>query len=103
MGQLRRGSPVRNEDPFALLSGAEGREATETAIKLTRQYWVDAGRPGKYKIISKRASYHGATLGALSLSGFAARRGPYIPLLLPFPQIPEVHCRRCPFGLVYGR
>jgi adenosylmethionine-8-amino-7-oxononanoate aminotransferase len=80
-----------------------GSEATETAIKLVRQYWVDAGRPAKYKIISKRASYHGATLGALSLSGFAARRGPYEPLLLPFPQIPEVHCRRCPYGLTYGR
>ncbi|HEV2356465.1 MAG TPA: aminotransferase class III-fold pyridoxal phosphate-dependent enzyme, partial [bacterium] len=40
---------------------------------------------------------------ALSASGFAARRGPYEPLLLPFPQIPEVHCRRCPFGLEYGR
>ncbi|HKV43336.1 MAG TPA: aminotransferase class III-fold pyridoxal phosphate-dependent enzyme [bacterium] len=79
-----------------------GSEATETAVKLARQYWVDAGRPKKYKIISKRASYHGATLGALSLSGFAARRGPYAPLLLPFPQIPEVHCRRCPFGLTYG-
>jgi adenosylmethionine-8-amino-7-oxononanoate aminotransferase len=81
-----------------------GSEATETAIKLVRQYWVDAGRPSKWKIISKRASYHGATLGALSLSGFAARRGPYDPLLLlPFPQIPEVHCRRCPYGLAYGR
>lgn len=80
-----------------------GSEATETAIKMVRQYWVDAGRPSKYKIISKRASYHGATLGALSLSGFAARRGPYDPLLLPFPQIPEVHCRRCPYGLAYGR
>lgn len=80
-----------------------GSEATETAIKMVRQYWVDAGRPSKYKIISKRASYHGATLGALSLSGFAARRAPYGPLLLPFPQIPEVHCRRCPYGLTYGR
>lgn len=80
-----------------------GSEATETAIKLARQYWVDAGRPRKYKIISKRASYHGATLGALSASGFAARRAPYGPLLLPFPQIPEVHCRRCPFGFTYGR
>ena len=79
-----------------------GSEATETAIKMVRQYWVDAGQPSKYKIIGKRASYHGATLGALSLSGFAARRGPYEPLLLPFPQIPEVHCRRCPYGLTYG-
>ncbi|HLJ61191.1 MAG TPA: aminotransferase class III-fold pyridoxal phosphate-dependent enzyme [bacterium] len=79
-----------------------GSEATETAIKMARQYWVDAGRPAKYKVMSKRASYHGATLGALSLSGFAARRAPYGPLLIPFPQIPEVHCRRCPFGLTYG-
>jgi adenosylmethionine-8-amino-7-oxononanoate aminotransferase len=80
-----------------------GSEATETAIKMARQFWVDAGRPSKYKVVSKRASYHGATLGALSLSGFAARRAPYGPLLIPFPQIPEVHCRRCPYGQTYGR
>lgn len=80
-----------------------GSEATEAAIKLARQYWVDAGKPGKYKVIGKRASYHGATLGALSASGFVARRAPYEPLLLPFPHIPEVNCRQCPFGLTYGR
>ncbi len=78
-----------------------GSEATETAIKLARQYWVDAGVPTKHKIISKRASYHGATLGALAASGFSSRRAPYEPLLLPFPQIPEVHCRRCPYSLSY--
>ncbi len=80
-----------------------GSEATEAALKLARQYWVDAGRPGKYKIVGKRASYHGATLGALAASGFASRQAPYEPLLLPFPHIPEVYCRRCPFGLTYGR
>jgi adenosylmethionine-8-amino-7-oxononanoate aminotransferase len=80
-----------------------GSEAVETAIKLARQYWVDAGRPEKFKIIGKRASYHGATLGALSVSGFAARQDLFAPLLLPFAHIPEVHCRRCPFGLEYGR
>lgn len=75
-----------------------GSEANETAIKLARQYHLACGRPGKYKVISRRVSYHGATLGALALSGQVARRRAFAPMLLPAPTAAPAYCYRCPFG-----
>ncbi|MHA1409972.1 MAG: aminotransferase family protein, partial [Candidatus Odinarchaeia archaeon] len=43
-------------------------------------------------------SYHGNTLGALSMSGNIARRRRYVPMLLDFPHIPPAYCYRCWFG-----
>lgn len=48
-----------------------GSEATEAAIKLSRQYWMQAGHPRKYKIISRYLSYHGGTGNAMAASGQA--------------------------------
>lgn len=91
-------SPI--PDPWVyLVSG--GSEAVETAIKLARQVCVARGEPGRYKIISRWSSYHGATLGALSASGRAPLRRPYAPLLLDVPHIPPAYCYRCPFGQTY--
>jgi adenosylmethionine-8-amino-7-oxononanoate aminotransferase len=58
-----------------------GSEATEAALKLARQYHVECGRPGRQHFISRKFSYHGNTLGALSVSGHHARRETYLPLL----------------------
>lgn len=60
---------------------AGGSEAVEAAIKLSRQYFLEIGRPQRRYIISRRQSYHGNTLGALSLSTNAGRRAPYAPYL----------------------
>jgi adenosylmethionine-8-amino-7-oxononanoate aminotransferase len=81
-----------------LVSG--GSEAAETAIKLARQVHVARGEPGRYKIIARWGAYHGATLGALSVSGRAALRWPYAPLLIDMPHIPPAYCYRCPFDSV---
>lgn len=64
-----------------------GSEATESALKLARAYHRLRGNPGKWRVIARRVSYHGNTLGALSMSGHAVRRAPYAPLLLDFPHI----------------
>jgi len=82
-------------DRVFLVSG--GSEATETALKLARQYWVARGRPEKYLVVFRWLSYHGATLGALAMSGHGARRRPYRPLLAEFPHIPPCYHYRCPF------
>lgn len=66
-----------------ILFAGGGSEAVETACKLARQYFFERGLPEKQMIISRRLSYHGATLGALSLSGFEFRRKPYYPVLSP--------------------
>jgi adenosylmethionine-8-amino-7-oxononanoate aminotransferase len=58
-----------------------GSEATEAALKLARQYHIECGRPERQHFISRKFSYHGNTLGALSVSGHHARRETYLPLL----------------------
>ena len=60
-----------------------GSEAVEAALKLARQYFVEIGQPGRTRIIARRQSYHGNTLGALSAGGNLARRALYAPLLSP--------------------
>ena len=74
-----------------------GSEATETAIKLVRQYHLEAGQKNRYRIISRRQSYHGSTLGAMSVSGNVARRAPYEPLIAEWGHIAPCFCYHCPF------
>jgi adenosylmethionine-8-amino-7-oxononanoate aminotransferase len=61
---------------------SSGSEATEAALKLARQYHLEHGEPGRSKIIARRFSYHGNTLGALAAGGSLWRRAPYDPLLI---------------------
>jgi len=78
-----------------------GSEATEIAVKMTRQYFLGRGEPERTKIISRWQSYHGATLGALSVGGHTLYRQDYLPLLLNMPHIPAPYCYRCPFEKEY--
>ncbi|MFQ6053843.1 MAG: aspartate aminotransferase family protein [Candidatus Bathyarchaeia archaeon] len=75
-----------------------GSEATEAAAKMARQYHLERGDASRYKVAARWQSYHGNTLGALSMSGHIARRRRYVPLLLDFPHIPPAYCYRCWFG-----
>ncbi|HLZ52668.1 MAG TPA: aspartate aminotransferase family protein [Candidatus Acidoferrum sp.] len=74
-----------------------GSEATETAIKLVRQYFLEKGEPARYRVISRRQSYHGSTLGAMTVSGNVARRAPYQPMLAEWGHIAPCFCFHCPF------
>jgi adenosylmethionine-8-amino-7-oxononanoate aminotransferase len=76
-----------------------GSEATETAMKIAIQYWQEKGIKTKTKILSRWVSYHGITLGALSMSGHPGRRARFVPLLEDFPAIHPPYCYRCPYGL----
>jgi adenosylmethionine-8-amino-7-oxononanoate aminotransferase len=58
-----------------------GSEATEATMKLGRQYYMEVGQPQRVNFIAREHSYHGTTLGALSMSGHVGRRSLYIPLL----------------------
>jgi len=78
-----------------------GSEATETAIKLCRQYFLERGEPQRTRVVGRRQSYHGATLGALAVTGNARRRAPYEPLLAEWGHIAPCYCYRCPLGLTY--
>lgn len=78
-----------------------GSEATETAIKLVRQYHLEIGQPGRYRVLSRRQSYHGSTLGAMTVSGNVARRAPYQPLLAEWGHIAPCFCYHCPFEKIF--
>ncbi len=78
-----------------------GSEATESAIKLVRQYWLERGEPKRFKILSRWSSYHGATLGALGLSGNQRRREAFLPMLVEQGHIAPCYCYRCPFSLEF--
>ena len=76
-----------------------GSEATETAMKMAIQYWQEQGIQTKTKILSRWVSYHGVTMGALSMSGHPGRRARFVPLLEDFPAIHPPYCYRCPYNL----
>jgi adenosylmethionine-8-amino-7-oxononanoate aminotransferase len=63
-----------------LVSG--GSEAMEASLKLARQYFVEIGQPQRRHFIARRQSYHGNTLGALSVGGNEWRRRQFAPLLI---------------------
>src|SRR6266436_2232930 len=75
-----------------------GSEATETAIKLARQFHLESGQSSRYRVVSRRQSYHGSTLGAMTVSGNVARRAPYQPLLAEWGHIAPCFCYHCPFN-----
>ena len=82
-----------------LLSG--GSEATETAMKLARQYFQQTGRPNKRTIVSRYLNFHGVTLGALTATGIANRKWMFEPLCGGFRHVPPPYCLRCPYKLSY--
>jgi len=69
-----------------------GSEAVESAIKLARQYAVVTGQEKRWKVISRFPSYHGCTLGALALTGYAPLSGPFEPMMQAMPKIPAPRC-----------
>jgi adenosylmethionine-8-amino-7-oxononanoate aminotransferase len=79
-----------------------GSEAIETALKLARQYQVEVGQPKRYQGLSRTQSYHGSTLGALSVSGNKKRREMYLPMVREFAHIGLPYCYRCDFDCSDG-
>ncbi|WHZ55923.1 aspartate aminotransferase family protein [Metabacillus hrfriensis] len=77
-----------------------GSEAIETAMKTAIQFFQEKNMPKKTKIISRWMSYHGITIGALSLSGYPERRFRFQPLLEANPVVSPAYCYRCPYGLI---
>jgi hypothetical protein len=90
--------PLPDARLFFLASGAE---AVEAAIKFARQVQIARGHPGRYKVIGRWGSYHGASLGALAVMGKPSMRSTYEPMFVDMPHIDPPYCYRCPFGLTY--
>ena len=78
-----------------------GSEATELAMKLSQQYWVEKGKPQKKWIVSRWTSYHGSTMGALSMTGNVGRRRNYSTMLHQYPGTSPPYCYHCPVEKSY--
>lgn len=104
-------SPVENlaEQLAELLPFSEGKvyfltsgsEAVEASMKLARQYWVERGQGTKFRLISRKPSYHGNTLAALSISAREHYKDIYRPMLMESSKIPAPYCYRCHWGGEY--
>ena len=79
-----------------------GSEAIETALKLARQYQVEIGARNRYQVLSRGQSYHGSTLGALSVSGNKRRREMYLPMVREFAHVAFPYCYRCAYDCTDG-
>ena len=73
-----------------------GSEAVESAWKLARQYFRAIGQPTRYKVISRDIAYHGATMGALSITGLPAIKTPFEPLVPGSVRVPNTNFYRAP-------
>ena len=69
-------------------------------MKIAIQHFQERGIQGKHKILSRWMSYHGITMGALSMSG-PLRRQRFVSILEDYPTIPAPYCFRCPVQKVY--
>jgi adenosylmethionine-8-amino-7-oxononanoate aminotransferase len=88
---LIEGAPAGIERVY-LVSG--GSEAVEAGLKLARQYFIEIGQPARHRVIARRQSYHGNTLGALAAGGNAWRRAQFAPLLTEASHIAPCYAYR---------
>jgi adenosylmethionine-8-amino-7-oxononanoate aminotransferase len=94
-------APRNFQDGGRVYFTSGGSEATETAIKLARQYFLETNQPSRYRIVARRQSYHGSTLGAMAVSGNVARRAPYAPLIPEWGHVAPCFCYHCPFNKTF--
>jgi adenosylmethionine-8-amino-7-oxononanoate aminotransferase len=94
-------APVNFQHGGRVYFTSGGSEATETAIKLVRQYFLETKQASRYRIVSRKQSYHGSTLGAMSVSGNVGRRAPYAPMIPEWGHVAPCFCYHCPFDKTY--
>ncbi|MDP2964377.1 MAG: adenosylmethionine--8-amino-7-oxononanoate transaminase [Sulfurimicrobium sp.] len=78
--------------------GSDGASATEIALKMSFHYWRNSGQPEKTNFISLQNSYHGETIGALSVTDVALFKDTYAPLLRQSTQVPTPDWRHAETG-----
>ncbi len=75
-----------------------GSEANETAVKIARAYHRRNGEAGRYRVISRKGSYHGATGAALWMGGTPGRRADFEPAYPGMVYAPHPDPYRCELG-----
>lgn len=74
-----------------------GTDATDDAVRLARQYWVETGQPSKYQVITRWQGFHGNNIAVAGFSGITSRRRIFQPMYVDSPHIPPAFCYRCPY------
>lgn len=77
---------------------SDGASATEIALKMSHHYWRNRGKPGKTGFLCLEGSYHGETLGALSVTDVALFRDAYASLSRDVRTVPSPDARRAAPG-----
>lgn len=85
------------EEITKVMFSANGSDAVETALKLSRQYWQLMGQPTRTKFISLKQGYHGVHFGGLSVNGAPYYRNAYEPLLAGCFQVDSPWTYRNPY------
>ncbi|WP_018808216.1 aspartate aminotransferase family protein [Salinispora arenicola] len=73
-----------------------GAEAVEAAWKLARAYFTRTGKPTKHKVVSRHLAYHGASMGALSITGLPGIKSDFEPLVPGGVKVPNTNFYRAP-------
>ena len=94
-GELAKISPMGPQTRSFFVTG--GSEAVETALKLAKSYQRKRGFGDRHKTISRRAAYHGTTMGALSVNGLTGVRNGFGPLVPGARHVPLPHRYRCDY------
>jgi len=76
---------------------SSGTAANEAAVKMAYQYHAMRGNPQKMQVISRWRSYHGSSVGSLSLTGDLYKRQVFEPILVDRPHVEPPYCFRCPW------
>ena len=74
-----------------------GTDATDDAVRLARQYFVERGQWSKHLVITRWQGFHGNNLAVAGFSGHTFRRRTFMPMFINSPHIPPAYCYRCPF------
>jgi adenosylmethionine-8-amino-7-oxononanoate aminotransferase len=78
-----------------------GTDATDDAVRLARQHWVEKGESSKYLVITRWQGFHGNNVAVAGYSGVTARRAIFRPMFVESPHIPPAFCYRCYFEQAY--
>lgn len=90
-------APGEMKDHCRIWLTVTGTDATDDAVRLARQHWVEKGQGTKYVTISRWQSYHGINVGSSGYSGNTVRRSMFLPMFVNSPHIPPAYCYRCSF------